>query len=272
MNRVVVSGAFDGLRSRDVRFLEEASRLGELQVQLWSDQTVHDLEAKAPQFPQDERLYLISSVRYVSHVALTTAEVDCDSLPLGAPPHAIWVVAESGDTPSKRDFASTQGLQYRVLTAAELAGFPPESAVVAPGPPSRKRIIVTGCYDWFHSGHVRFFEEVSALGDLFVVVGHDQNLRLLKGEGHPMFPQDERRYMVQSIRHVQQALVSTGNGWMDAEPEIARIQPDVYAVNEDGDKPEKRSFCQAHGLEYVVLERAPREGLRRRTSTDLRGF
>jgi len=78
--------------------------------------------------------------------------------------------------------------------------------------------------------------------------------------------------MVQSIRHVQQALVSTGNGWMDAEPEIARIQPDVYAVNEDGDKPEKRSFCQAHGLEYVVLERAPREGLRRRTSTDLRGF
>jgi hypothetical protein len=59
---------------------------------------------------------------------------------------------------------------------------------------------------------------------------------------------------------------------MDAEPEIALIQPDVYAVNEDGDIPEKREFCRAHGLEYVVLKRTPKEGLPRRQSTDLRGF
>ena len=50
--------------------------------------------------------------------------------------------------------------------------------------------------------------------------------------------------MVQaSIRYVKQALISTGHGWMDAEPEIERIKPDMYAVNEDGDKPEKRAFC-----------------------------
>ena len=59
---------------------------------------------------------------------------------------------------------------------------------------------------------------------------------------------------------------------MDAAPEIARIRPDLYAVNEDGDKPEKRAFCEEHGLEYVVLKRAPAEGLPRRQSTDLRGF
>ena len=94
----------------------------------------------------------------------------------------------------------------------------------------------------------------------------------LKGKGHPMFPQEERRYMVQSIRFVKQALVSSGSGWMDAEPEIDRIKPDIYAVNEDGDKPEKRSFCEAHGIQYVVLKRTPKEGLPRRISTDLRGF
>ena len=60
--------------------------------------------------------------------------------------------------------------------------------------------------------------------------------------------------------------------WMDAAPEIDRLQPDVYAVNEDGDKPEKRAFCEEHGLEYAVLKRAPEEGLPRRQSTDLRGF
>ena len=59
-------------------------------------------------------------------------------------------------------------------------------------------------------------------------------------------------------------------GWMPAPR--SGSQPDIYAVNEDGDKPEKRVFCEEHGLEYVVLKRAPKEGLPRRESTVLRGF
>ena len=76
-----------------------------------------------------------------------------------------------------------------------------------------------------------------------------------------------RRYMAGSIRYVQQAFISTGHGWLDAEPEIERIQPDIYAVNEDGDQPEKREYCEAHGIEYRVLKRLPKEGLPTRQST-----
>ena len=132
--------------------------------------------------------------------------------------------------------------------------------------------MVTGCFDWLHSGHIRFFEEAAELGDLYVGVGHDANLRLLKGDGHPLFTEAERRYMVQSIRHVKEAVITSGDGWMDAEPEIHHIGIDIYAVNDDGDKPEKREFCKQHGLEYVVLKRLPRPGLPPRQSTDLRGF
>ena len=151
-----------------------------------------------------------------------------------------------------------------------MRGFPerPEEASTT----GAKKVIVTGCYDWFHSGHVRFFEEVSQLGDLYVVVGHDANIRFLKGEGHPLFPQDQRRYMAQGVRFVRQALVATGDGWLDAQPEINRLKPDIYAVNEDGDRPEKRQFCEAHGIEYRVLKRIPKDGLPRRASTNLRGF
>ena len=85
---------------------------------------------------------------------------------------------------------------------------------------------MTGCYDWLHSGHVRFFEEVSGYGDLYVIVGHDANIRLLKGDGRPLFPEAQRRYLVGSIRYVKQALVSSGDGWLDAEPEIAQLKPD----------------------------------------------
>ena len=78
--------------------------------------------------------------------------------------------------------------------------------------------------------------------------------------------------MISAIRYVKLALITTGWGWLDAEPEIARLKPDIYLVNEDGDKPEKREFCEAHGLRYVVLKRTPKEGLPRRSSTNLRGF
>ncbi|MBP8261334.1 MAG: adenylyltransferase/cytidyltransferase family protein, partial [Verrucomicrobia bacterium] len=138
--------------------------------------------------------------------------------------------------------------------------------------PGAKKILVTGCYDWVHSGHVRFFEEASALGNLYVVVGNDANIRQLKGEGHPLLPQDERRYLVGAIRSVHQALIASGSGWLDADAEIQRIQPDIYVVNEDGDRGGKREYCQRLGIEYRILKRTPAPGLPRRSSTDLRGF
>lgn len=275
MLKVVVTGSFDDLRSRQVRFLEEASKLGDVHVQLWSDQVVRVLDGTAPRFSQEERFYILQSIRYVTQVSLVPSPAGRDVIPcLSEIQPDIWVVDETGDSPHKRAYCKTHNLDYLVLSGADLQGFPgsqhDRSGNSEPLP--RKKVIVTGSFDWLHSGHIRFFEEVSELGDLHVAVGHDENIRLLKGEGHPMFPQDERLYMVQAIRFVAQALLTSGHGWMDAAPEIARIRPDIYVVNEDGDKPEKQRFCEEHGLEYVVLKRTPKDGLPKRESTVLRGF
>jgi cytidyltransferase-like protein len=270
MTKVIVSSGLDQLNSGDLRFLQEASKLGVLHVLLWSDQAFRVLAGREPRFSQAERAYVVQAVRYVTQLHLSGAGVDPHALPeLPSIQPDVWVVAEKNATPAGNAFCAAHGLDYRVLTARDTAGFPEPPAE----PPSgRKKVVVTGCYDLFHSGHVRFFEEVSGLGDLFVVVGHDENVRLLKGPGHPLFTAEERRYVAGSIRYVKQALVSTGMGWMDAEPEIAKIGPDMYAVNEDGDKPEKREFCRKRGIQYVVLKRLPKSGLPPRTSTDMRGF
>ncbi len=270
MKKVIVSAIFDNLTSRDIRFLEEASRLGELHVLLWSDDAVLAITGKAPVFPLAEREYFVQAVRFVSGIYFSDAFLIPDALPdLGGFKPDIWVLDEAGDSDAKREFCIANGIEYRVLREAEYAGFPSPPPV----PPSgAKKVIVTGCYDLFHTGHVRFFEEMSALGDLYVVVGQDANIRLLKGEGRPLFKQDERRYIAGSLRYVKQALISSGMGWLDAEPEITVVKPDIYAVNEDGDKPEKREFCEKHGIEYVVMKRTPKPGLPRRSSTDLRGY
>lgn len=272
MKQVVVSGSFDNIKSRDVRFLEEAAQLGSLNVFLWSDEVVKAMTGAAPKFPLPERKYFLEAVRFVHKVRLVNTLTDQDELPsvAGFKPQ-IWVVSKENDSPRKQQVCAAGGIAYFVIEEAVLNRYPDHSINVA-APSQHKKVIVTGCFDWFHSGHVRFFEETSQLGDLYVVVGHDDNIRLLKGEGHPLFPEEERRYMVGSIRFVKQALVSSSSGWMDAEPEIELIKPDIYAVNEDGDKPEKRLFCEQHGLEYVVLKRTPAAGLPRRESTHLRGF
>lgn len=273
MRSIAVTGSFDDLRSPQVRFLEGASRLGDLTVWLWPDDVIQALQGKAPKFPLEERRYVLEAIRYVSGVRVVDAPFTPDRLPIsGEVKIDTWVVLEGEDTPQKRAWCTAHGLQVQVLAPSDLQGFPEMHFDAPQAPSGKKKVVVTGCFDWLHSGHVRFFEEVSSLGDLYVVVGHDENVRLLKGAGHPLFPQDERRYMVQSVRTVRQALISSGKGWMDAEPEIAMLKPDIYAVNEDGDRPEKRAFCAERGLEYVVLKRIPKEGLPRRQSTDLRGF
>lgn len=274
MDRVILSGSFDDLRSRHVRFLQEAARLGAVHVLLWSDQAVYAMEGRGPKFPQAEREYFVRAIRYVDRLTLTDDPLDQDALPadLASAP-ATWVADSPPNSHPGKIALAARGVDPRVIEESQLQGFPEHTSNGSPAAaPDAKKVIVTGCYDWFHSGHVRFFEEVAQIGRLYVAVGHDDNIKLLKGEGHPMHPQDERRYMAGSIRHVQQALITTGHGWLDAEPEIEQISPDVYVVNEDGDQPAKRKYCQAHGIEYRILKRTPKAGLTKRQSTVLRGF
>jgi len=273
VNKVVVTGSFDGVGSRHIRFLEQASKLGDLDVLLWADDVAELLEGKRPKFSQAERQYVLEAVRYVTRVVMVAQWAERDALPhLESLSPAVWAVNPAEDCPAKRRYCAAHGMAYHVVAQEDPAGFPSGNRNLAQGPSAHRKVMITGAFDWFHSGHVRFFEEASELGDLYVVVGHDANIALLKGAGHPMFPQEERRYVVQSIRYVKQALISTGRGWLDAEPEIVSIRPDVYAVNEDGDRPEKQDYCEKHGIEYLVLKRVPKEGLPKRDSTTLRGF
>ena len=271
--QVAVTGPFDDQGSRTLRFLQEAARLGEVTVLLWPDDTARALDWKPLKFPLAERAYFLQALRYVKQVLPVTGEVAAHALPRapGFTPD-LWVVEEARAGPAQRAFCEQQRLPYRELGGQQLRGFPPAAKAPLPAGAARKKVVVTGTYDWLHSGHVRFFEEASSYGDLYVVVGHDANIRLLKGAGHPLFPQQERQYLVQSIRFVTEALISTGEGWLDAAPEIERLKPDIYAVNDDGDRGGKREYCREHGIEYLVFVRMPAPGLPRRSSTDLRGF
>jgi cytidyltransferase-like protein len=222
---VFVTGAFDDLGARHVRLLHECSRISEVVVGLWSDAAVSAATGTLPKFWFAERRYLLESLRFVSRVVPIENHRE-PQWPRGAGARNVEMVGcdlggPAAELAAARAVAGALHVELRGFGDEDLESFP-EIPAFSPDS-TRRRVVVTGCFDWLHSGHVRFFEEVSVHGELYVVVGHDANVRLLKGKGHPRFTQDHRRYMVGSIRHVHRALVSSGSGWMDAEPEIAVI-------------------------------------------------
>jgi cytidyltransferase-like protein len=292
MRRVFVSGAFDEVGSRQLRFLQEAARFGPVTLFLWPDADIERIEGlssgdRKSRMGLAERRYYFEALSYVDKIEISPAGFEPDALPIDASAGEFaWAVyAAPGGAPGKQGSRSEAANAAKLswcrsrrgdlveIPEAALAGFPyAPPAADRPRSPGTKRVVVTGCYDYLHTGHLRFFEEASSFGELNVVIGSDVNVRFLKGEGHPLFSEGERRYQVGSFRSVARCLVSSGSGWLDAEPEIRSLGIERYVVNEDGDKPEKRRYCEENGIEYIVLKRVPKEGLPRRSSTDLRGF
>jgi len=134
----------------------------------------------------------------------------------------------------------------------------------------RRRALVSGCFDLLHSGHVEFLQRAAVYGDLYVSVGSDATVVGLKGK-RPVCGQDERVFMLRALSCVCDAFVASGTGQLDFLPDMDRIKPDLFIVNDDGETWAKHQVCADRGIGYVVLPRDPHKGLPARSTTALRG-
>ncbi len=131
---------------------------------------------------------------------------------------------------------------------------------------NEKTVMVSGCYDLLHAGHIAFFKTAAQYGKLYVYVGQDENIRILKGKA-PYFSQEERKYMVGAVRYVEKASIASGWGMLDFEEDLKALKPDYFIVNHDGYTPDKKRLCEENGVELIVLERIPETGLPARSSS-----
>ena len=132
-----------------------------------------------------------------------------------------------------------------------------------------KKVFVSGCYDLLHSGHVEFFKQASQFGDLYVGIGSDATYLEYKHR-KPMFPQEERLFMVSNIKFVKEAYINEGRGVIDFLPTLDIVKPDIFVVNAEGGSDTKRQLCEERGIEYIELQRTPAEGLQARSSSSLK--
>ena len=132
-----------------------------------------------------------------------------------------------------------------------------------------KKVFVSGCYDLLHSGHVEVFRQAAQYGELYVGIGSDKTILHYKNH-KTVYSEQERLFMVKSIKYVKDAYINAGRGVLDFIPTLDIVKPDILVVNSDGGSDSKRKVCEERGIEYIVLERDPHEGLEARSSTELK--
>jgi len=61
-------------------------------------------------------------------------------------------------------------------------------------------VFTNGCFDLLHLGHVRYLQEARALGDFLILgLNSDEGVRLLKGPGRPLMPENERAEILAAL-------------------------------------------------------------------------
>lgn len=132
------------------------------------------------------------------------------------------------------------------------------------------KVLITGCFDLLHSGHIQFIHNALKYGDeLYVGICSDENYKFTKGK-KPIFNQKERKLLLENIRGVTKVYINTGSGKMDFENVIKEVRPDVLVVNIDGDTKEKQDICKLYNIKYIVLTRDTEAGYPVRSSSAIK--
>lgn len=132
------------------------------------------------------------------------------------------------------------------------------------------KVFVSGCFDVLHSGHIAFLEEAASYGDVYVSLGSDETVRMLKNR-ETMYNENERKYMLESIKFVKKVYIGPDTGKiLDFAPLLDEVKPDIFFVNADGTSDDKKAFVESKGIRYVTSSRVPHGNLPVRSTTSIR--
>jgi len=119
-----------------------------------------------------------------------------------------------------------------------------------------KKILIGGCFDLIHIGHIYFLEEAKKLGDkLVVLLESDETIKRLKGEHRPIHTQKERKKMLESIKFVDEVIsippLKTDKEYYNL---VQKINPDIIAITEgDPILEKKQEQAKLIGARAVVV-------------------
>jgi FAD synthetase len=131
---------------------------------------------------------------------------------------------------------------------------------------SGKRVLAAGKFDILHLGHLAYLEQAKEIagedGELIVVIALDKTVQRERG-APPVFPQEQRRRLVESLAVVDKAVL--GYDTSDHTIIVTDIKPDIVALGYDQktDIPSLEKHFQEMNMttEIVRLQQRKADGL-----------
>lgn len=119
----------------------------------------------------------------------------------------------------------------------------------------QKIVLVSGCFDLLHIGHLRFLKEAKKEDDLLAVaVLSDDFVSERKGAKRPIFDAKERLEMIHNLKVVDLAMVISSD---EVEELLRLLQPNEYVVGGDrkGKAIPEEKFLQKFKIPYRFTKR-----------------
>lgn len=121
-----------------------------------------------------------------------------------------------------------------------------------------KVVLVGGCFDILHYGHICFLKEAKKKGDYLVVaLESDKNTKKLKGPGRPIHNQKQRREVLEALNFVDKVIsLPEMKNDEDYKKLVSKIKPQVIAVTKgDVMKKRKEEYALEVGAKFVEIEK-----------------
>ena len=118
----------------------------------------------------------------------------------------------------------------------------------------KKIVFTNGCFDLMHAGHIFSLEQAKALGDVLIVgINSDRSVHRLKGEGRPVIGEEDRAYLLKSLRMVDYVVIFDED---TPEKLIRMLQPDVLVKGRDyeGAQVVGSDVVEARGGSVVLID------------------
>jgi rfaE bifunctional protein nucleotidyltransferase chain/domain len=123
-----------------------------------------------------------------------------------------------------------------------------------------KKVLVGGCFDILHYGHIRFLKEARKEGNYLVIaLESDENTKRLKGPGRPIHNQKQRREILESLNFVDEVIsLPPMKNDKDYKNFVTKIKPDIIAVTKgDVMRNKKEEYASAIGAKLIEIKKTP---------------
>jgi len=103
----------------------------------------------------------------------------------------------------------------------------------------KKIVLIGGCFDILHIGHLRILTKAKKFGDILIVgINNDQFIKKTKGNHRPIIQEKQRAELLAGLKPVDYVFIT--NKALYCDENLKKIKPNFLIFSKESEKIERR--------------------------------